>query len=493
MTRVPTVSNVAELVRGAAERGGEHPALVDVTAGTTRSWSRLDAAVDAEAHRVRELGAAAGDRVAVRLPTGTAFCVAVLGALRAGCVVVPLAPGAPDRELERVLTDSGAVFVVGGGADAGGLPVHAAPDPDATAEPFEAVGGDEDLAVLAYTSGTSGAPRGAMLPHRALLANVRQCAALRPAPVTAADRVLLAVPLFHAYGLGPGLLQVAATGATGVLMERFDPEEALAVVERHRVTAVVGVPPMYTAWLRLPAERLRAGFTTVRVFGSGAAPLEPDVLTAFRAATGLDVFEGYGLTEAAPVLTSTLVSGRPKPGAVGRPLPGVELRLVDVDGEPLPDGAEMGEDAAGTGLVAARGDNLFLGYWPDAADGPAADGWFRTNDVGYLDADGDLHLVDRAGDLIIVNGFNVYPHEVEHVLCELAGVAEAAAVGVPEPVTGETVKAVVVPWPDAELTVDQVREHCAARLAKFKVPTLVEFVDELPHTPTGKLARRALR
>ncbi|MCP2261718.1 long-chain acyl-CoA synthetase [Streptoalloteichus tenebrarius] len=493
MTRVPALGNVAELVRRAAARGGEHPALVDVTAGTTRTWAQLDAAVDAEARRLRALGARPGDRVGVRLPTGTAFCVAVLGALRAGCVVVPMAPGAPERELEHVLTDSGAVFVVGDAPGVSGVPTQEPPDPEAAAEPFEAVGAGEDLAVLAYTSGTSGAPRGAMLPHRALLANVEQCAALRPAPVTAADRVLLAVPLFHAYGLGPGLLQVAASGATAVLMERFDPEEALAVVERHRVTAVVGVPPMYAAWLRLPAERLRAGFTTVRVFGSGAAPLEPDVLAAFRRASGLDVFEGYGLTEAGPVLTSTLVSGRPKPGAVGRPLPGVELRLVDVDGEPLPDGVDMGEDAAGTGLVAARGANLFLGYWPDGAGGPSADGWFRTNDVGYLDADGDLHLVDRAGDLIIVNGFNVYPHEVEHVLCELPGVAEAAAVGVPDPDTGEAVRAVVVPEPGAGLTVERVREHCAARLAKFKVPTQVEFVDELPHTPTGKLARRALR
>jgi long-chain acyl-CoA synthetase len=167
----------------------------------------------------------------------------------------------------------------------------------------------------------------------------------------------------------------------------------------------------------------------------------------------------------------------------------VELRLVDTDGEAL----DLAEDEAGTGLVAVRGANLFSGYWPGGTDGPDEEGWFRTGDVGYLDADGDLHLVDRAGDLIIVNGFNVYPHEVERVLCELEQIAEAAAVGVPDERTGESVKVVLVLHDGASLSEETVMAHCAARLAKFKVPTVVEFADALPHSPTGKLARAHLR
>ncbi|MBP2476001.1 long-chain acyl-CoA synthetase [Crossiella equi] len=485
------VGNVADLIRSAAQREADHPALLDAADGSSVTWGRLDAAVDAQAHRLRLAGANAGDRVAVRLPTGIEFCIALFGALRAGCVAVPLAPGLPAPELRRVLEDSGARLLVTEGSvedAAGNVTVLPAPPVAAEGEPFESTRGGEDLAVLAYTSGTSGVPNGVMLSHRALVSNARQCARLRPAPVTAADRVLLAIPLFHAYGLGPGLLQTAAAGATGVLLERFDAENALATIERFRVTTFVGVPPMYTALLALPPERLREGLATLRLLTSGAAPLDGEVLRKVKEATGLDVFEGYGLTETGPVLTSTLVTGKPKPGSVGRPLPEVELRLVDSDGTPLEE-----EDEGGAGLVSVRGPNLFSGYWPDGEKGPDAEGWFRTGDVGYLDADGDLHLVDRANDLIIVNGFNVYPHEVEHVLAELPEVFEAAAVGVPDQTTGEAVKVVLVLRPGAELSEAEVVAHCAGRLAKFKVPTRVEFAETLPHTVTGKLFRRSLR
>jgi long-chain acyl-CoA synthetase len=478
------VVNVADLVRAAAQRDATHPALVDAADGRTLTWGELDSAVSAEAARLRADGAQPGDRIAVKLPTGLPFCVAVLGALRAGCAVVPIGPGVSRRELERVLADSGARTVI----DSEDVPAL-----DTSFTPGDAVRGGEDLAVLAYTSGTSGSPRGVMLSHRALLANTKQCSALRPSPVTAADRVLLALPLFHVYGLGPGLFQVCASGGTGVLLARFDAEAALDAIENHRVTTLVGVPPMYTVLLRQPAEVLRERLATVRVFTSGAAPLDFEVLRGMREITGLDVYEGYGLTETGPVLTTTLGTGRIKPGSVGQALPGVEVRLVDSDGEALPDGFEMGEDAESTGLVAARGANLLTGYWPDGSDGPDADGWFRTGDVGYFDSDGDLHLVDRAGDLIIVNGFNVYPHEVESVLAELSGVRESAAVGVPDENTGEAVKVVIIRADASDLSEETVLAHCAERLAKFKVPTRVEFVDALPHTATGKLARRKLR
>ena len=503
----------------AARRDPAHLALIELAGGRELSWRQLDAAVHGEAARLAGHGLQPGQRVVLRMPTSVAFCVSLFGVLRAGGVAVPVGPGAAARELDRVLTGSAASLLVAAADDttaddaAGrvGLTRLDPPAPDVASDAAEsgisgtAPTGGTDLAVLAFTSGASGMPRGVMLSHQALLANLEQCAALRPPPMTAADRVLLALPLFHSYGLGPGLLQVANSAATGVLAPRFDAEETLAAVRRYRVTIVVGVPPMYQAWLRLPPERLAEDMRTVRLFTSGAAPLEPSVLAGMRAATGLDVFEGYGLTETGPVLTSTMVGGVAKPGSVGRPLPGVpsrgvgpvELRLVDAHGRPLPT-EEDDEDAGGTGVVAVRGPNLFSGYWPDGALGPAelpglGPGWMRTGDVGYLDAEGDLHLVDRADDLIIVNGFNVYPREVEAVLCEHPAVREAAAIGVSHPRTGEAVRAVLVPVEGTQPSAEEIIEHCATRLARFKVPVEVALVDSLPHLPTGKLARRALR
>lgn len=512
--------NVADLVTEAAGSTPQHAALVDIAAGRSLTWQQVDRAMSAFGFGLLELGLTPGDRVAIVLPTGAQFCVALFGVLRAGGVAVPVGEvgvgprqGAglntvlPEAELRRVLTDSGASMLVGALAGDGVDGVASVAPPDLTVEPvgpdastWSARGG-EDLAVLCYTSGTAGVPRGVMLSHRALLSNVARCAQLKPAPVTHTDRVLLVVPLYHLYGLGPGLLQVAAAGATAVLMDRFSPERALEICQEHRVTALVGVPPMYQSLAAIDGERLAEALATLRLLTSGAAPLDPAVLAAIHGATGLWVFEGYGLTETGPVLTSTLVGGLAKPGSVGRPIPGVELRLVDSDGRPLavvrdPDEPLedwVDEEDSETGLVSVRGDNLFSGYWPDGANGPGEDGWFRTGDVGYLDPDGDLHLVDRANDLIIVNGFNVYPHEVEQVLGELPAVAESAAVGVPDERTGERVKVVVVLRPGADLTEEAVREYCAERLARFKVPGTVEFVEALPHSVTGKLRRASLR
>ena len=496
--------NVADLVRATAEADPGHPALVAATSGRQLDWGGLDAAVDAAAGAFAAAGAAAGDRIVVRLPGNISYCIAVFGVLRAGCVLVPLARRAAPRELAETLASSGAKVLVAetsdevaaGAAEAASVVVLPPPETaDWPVPPVTPTTGGEDLAVLAFTSGTSGTARGVMLSHRALLANVAQCAQLRPAPVTAADRVLLALPLFHVYGLGPGLLQIACAGATAVLAGRFDAADSLTMIAKHRVTTVVGVPPMYRAWLKLGAGALRDGFRTVRLLTSGAAPLEASLVAAFRDATGLGIFEGYGLTETGPVLTSTLVGGVPKPGSVGRPIPGVQLRLVHADGTPLDaDGAGDDDDEDNdTGLVCARGDNLLTGYWPTGEGGPDADGWFRTGDVGFFDADGDLRLVDRSSDLIIVNGFNVYPHEVERALLEHPAIAQAAVVGMPDEDTGETVRAVLVLVPGADLAPADLDAHLAHRLARYKMPTAVEVVDELPVTATGKLARRTLR
>jgi long-chain acyl-CoA synthetase len=245
-------------------------------------------------------------------------------------------------------------------------------------------------------------------------------------------------------------------------------------------------PPAFAHWL--PDEHLRERLGPVRLVLSGSAPLEPRVVEEFTAITGIPVHQGYGLTEASPVVTSTLCSAEPKPGSVGAALPGIELRLVDETY-----GQVEGEDP---GQIQVRGDNLFSGYWPDGADGPDADGWYATGDVGFLDASGDLFLVDRVKELVIVSGFNVYPTEVEDVIREVPGVADSAVIGVPDELTGEAVVAYVVATgagTGAAALADAVRAHCAERLARFKQPTRVEVVDELPLTVTGKVQKGLLR
>ncbi|MFP5370095.1 MAG: AMP-binding protein, partial [Actinomycetes bacterium] len=362
--------------------------------------------------------------------------------------------------------------------------------------------GGEDLAVLLYTSGTEGSPKGAMLSHRALIANHVQVARV-PSVVGRDDVLLLAVPLFHAYGLNSGLGAVAFHAACGVLVERFDPAAALETIAHHAVTAVVGVPSMYGGWAARP--ELSDAFGSVRLAVCGAAPLEPATATRFADATGCQVFVGYGLTETAPVLTSTILSSGPKMGSIGQPIPGVELRLVAADGGDIwrdgtvdPDAedellVELESPGTDPGEIVVRGDNLFSGYWPDGRDGPGPEGWWATGDVAYADADGDLFLVDRLGELILVSGFNVYPHEVELVIEACPGVAEAAVLGAPHPHTGQTVKAYVVREPGSDLSVADLQRHCERNLARFKCPTAIEFVPSLPHSPTGKVRKTLLR
>jgi long-chain acyl-CoA synthetase len=240
---------------------------------------------------------------------------------------------------------------------------------------------------------------------------------------------------------------------------------------------------MYVAWSLVPD--VGDAFSHVRLTVSGAAPLPAEALTRFLDATGHHVFEGYGLTETAPVLTSTLMSAVAKPTSIGRPIPGVELRLADDSG-----GVSAEDDP---GEITVRGANLFAGYWPDGAGGPDAAGWFRTGDVAYADDDGDLHIVDRRRELILVSGFNVYPREVEDVLASHPGIEEAAVIGIAHPYTGESVKAVIVCRPGVQLTSDEVIAHCTLALAPFKCPTSVEFVAELPRSATGKAAKGRLR
>ena len=509
------VRSFSALVARAAATAGDAPAVVQ---GDLRlTWAEFDERVDRAAAGYLARGLQAGDRVAVQLRNGVDWLVAVMGALRAGLVVVPVNTAYTDPEVTHLLSDSGAQLLVTAGerAELAGVPV--AVGPPSSPDPAPADPTDPDaLALLAYTSGTTGRPRGAMLTHAALLANQQQCLALDPPPVRAGDRVLLVLPLFHVYGFNSGWGLVAATAACAVLVEEFDPAATLALMDAEQVTAVPGAPPMYAAWLAVADAAgsdavLRRGFAAVRTASCGAAPMPGALFHAMRDRAAVTVWEGYGLTEAAPVLASTLATGRAKPECIGGALPGVELALRDTAGGPAagPDpGSRVrrdvfgdpfaGEDGDGdddgeAGEVCARGPNLFSGYWPDGADGPDEDGWLLTGDIAYRDADGDLKLVDRRRDLVLVSGFNVYPGEIERVLDEHPAVEQSAVIGLPDPRTGEAVHAVVVLTAGAQATEAELREHAARSLARFKVPVAVHFLPELPHSLAGKVSRARLR
>ena len=350
----------------------------------------------------------------------------------------------------------------------------------------------DDLAVLAYTAGTTAEPKGAMLTHRNLLANLEQMAAVPELAERPDDVVLLALPLFHIYGLNVVLGLTIRTGATAVMVDRFDPAETIQLIERHRVTVVFGAPPMFAGWVRALDERRDRGdsvpdLSSVRLAVSGAAALPPDVFERFRERAEVTIWEGYGLTEAAPAVTSNAVGPEPKAASVGLPLPGVEVRLVDESGE------DVEEDDPGE--IWVRGPNVFAGYWnrPDETRRILEGGWLRTGDVAYRDDDGYLHIVDRKKDLIIVSGFNVYPKEVEEAIELHPRVAEAAVIGVADERTGEAVEAWVVPNEGESVEPEEITEFLQTRLARFKQPTEIRVVEELPHHVTGKVLRRALR
>jgi long-chain acyl-CoA synthetase len=496
--------NLADLVRASAVRGPDDIALVQGT-GPTRvelSWAELDRQVDSLAAGLRaELHLHAGDRVALTLANSPAFVISYFAVLRAGLVAVPINTGYTSREIARLLGDADVKAVLCDDERVPAVEEAVAETHRALVDPagldaliaggrserqVAAASGGEDLAVLLFTSGTSGRPKGAMLSHRALLANIDQCSRLDPAPMLAEDVVLLVLPLFHVYGLNAGLGMVAATGARAVLVDRFEARATLDVVAAESVTNIPGAPPMYVAWAALPDGDLRASMSGVRLLASGAAPLPVVVLERLAGETGITVAEGYGLTETAPVVASVLAAPRVKPGSVGRPIPGVEVRLVDEPGQPISADDDTGE-------IEVRGANLFSGYWPDRRGGPDLAGWWATGDVAYADDDGDLFLVDRRVELVLVSGFNVYPREVEDVIAEHPGVAEVAVIAVPDAETGEAVKAYVVARQGHELSADDITGHCVTRLARFKRPTVIALVDELPHSSTGKVAKGALR
>lgn len=517
------IVNVSDLVREAAERDPDGVALVEFRPERREvTWRELDDAADAVARGLSTRGLVAGHRVAIVMANRIDLPIAYFGILRGGMVAVPINPRSTTSEIARMVADSltrvvladetgappvreavasvlehaPAIIVNGTAALAGETAFDAflsGASGTAPAAPRDA----EALAVILYTSGSSGKPRGAMLTHRALLANIEQVASLKNPPMDADDVGLGLLPMFHVYGLNAVLGQAARQGARVVLIDGFDPAGLLDLIVAEGITNLPLAPPVIAAWAG--RTDLREKLAGVRTVLSGASTLDPDLAAAFTECSGLFIEEGYGLTETAPVVAVTLASDRertdpPKPGSVGHPLPGLEIRIIETSLTPADsvDASAASGDPAQTWL---RGDNLFSGYWPDGVDGPDADGWYATGDIGLIDDDGDLMIVDRLRELVIVSGFNVYPSEVEDVIAEVDGVTQVAVVGLPDEETGEAVVAFVEAGPglDREVLVESIEARCRTQLARFKQPSRIAVVSGLPRSATGKIEKGRLR
>lgn len=485
--------NLGTVIEG---HDADRPAIV--SRGRVTTYGRLREQVAEMRGGLAARGVEPGDRVAIIASNNWYFVAAYLAVLGVGAVAVPLNPQSPVPEIARELRMVGARLALVGPAGrlvAGELDADPPPGFEGCldipallgAAPVPAVErAPDDLAVLLLTSGTAGAPRPAMLTHGNLLSNIDQMLANPDRPSGVDDVALCVIPLFHVFGLNAVLGLALRVGGTVVLIERFDPHTTLEAVAEHGVTVLTGVPAMWSAWAGLGSARPDA-MATVRLAVSGAASLEPEVRRAVRARFGIEVIEGYGLTEASPAVTSGLGHEAPD-GSIGMPLPGVSVRLVDPSGED----ALVGDP----GEIWVKGPNVFAGYWHDDEATRAVltpDGWLRTGDVAVVDDDGYLSLVDRAKDVVIVSGFNVFPAEVEEVLESHPAVAAAAVVGVPHPHSGEAVKAYVVVEDAVDIDEESLVAHAARRLARYKLPSAITFVDHLPYGVTGKVLRRKLR
>jgi long-chain acyl-CoA synthetase len=474
------------------------------------SYSEMDRRANQVANALIRVGIGPHDRVALYMPNVPAFIEAYYGILKAGATVVPLNVLYKAGELEYIFNDSGArailtfgplaqvamaarthapamahVIVVGETDVPGTMSWQAFCQEAPTRDPGITVG-DHDVAVICYTSGTTGKPKGAMLSHRNLIANCEQCDRIPTIQLQPEDVVWLALPLFHIYAMNVGLNLGVMKGATIALVERFEPVSSLEIIQQHRCSILWCAPPMFVAWLALPNLR-EYDLSSVRYVASGAAALPVKVLENFEAVAGVPINEGYGLTEASPVVTSNAAGPVVKPGTVGPAIPGVEVKIVDEAGNELPRG-QLGE-------LICRGENVMLGYWnkPEATAETIRDGWLHTGDLATEDEDGYFTIVDRLKDMIVVSGYNVYPREVEETLFRHPAVAEAAVVQYPDPYQGESVMAFVVCKPGQTVSEQEIIDYCRSQIAVFKCPRKVVFRAELPKNNTGKVLRRELR
>ncbi|MGW1003668.1 long-chain-fatty-acid--CoA ligase [Streptomyces sp. NPDC002520] len=464
------------------------------------SYRTLDQDSARMAALLHERGVRPGDRVAIMLPNIPEFAVVYYGVLRAGGVVVPMNPLLKSREVAYYLGDSGARLMfawhdaadearVGArtaGADAvvvepGGLerlPGSGAPTEDIVDRQAD------DTAVILYTSGTTGEPKGAELTHANL---VRNCDVVTGGPLglTADDVIFGGLPLFHAFGQTCTLNSAVASGACLTLLPRFDAAKALAMLAEHGVTVFAGVPTVFSRLLQAP-DRDAYDLSRLRLSVAGGSAMPVNVLHAFEATFATVVLEGYGLSETSPVVSFNTLQGKRKPGSVGTPIEGVRMRVVDGRGADVPEGQ--------TGEIVVRGHNVMKGYWqrPEETADAMRGGWFHTEDLGRVDEDGYFWIVGRKKDVIIRGGYNVYPREVESVLYEHPAVADAAVIGLPSADLGQEVGAAVVLKPGAEATPEELRDYVKRQVAAYKYPRKVWIVDALPKGPTGKIVKREI-
>jgi long-chain acyl-CoA synthetase len=489
-------AGLSSLLDGAASRHGDRVAIRD--RGFSMTYAELDRAVDSFAVLLHGRGITAGDRVGIMLPNILAFPLCYYAALRLGAIVVPLNPLLKAREIGHVCRDAEPRLLLAppdsrtiDAASAAGievLPIDAAGlrtslGDDGAEVPAPSLG-EGATAVILYTSGTSGTPKGAELTHANLRRNAevaRDLFGLGPA-----DVVLGALPLFHSFGQTCGLNATVAAGACLTLLDRFDPGAALEQIERDRVSVFEGVPTMYDAMLRVPEEGGNAA-TTLRLCVSGGDSIPARVLDGFERRFGCAVLEGYGLSETSPIACFNRRDAERKSGSIGSPIPGVEMRLIDRQGRDPGDG-EVGE-------ILIRGHNVMKGYWRRPAETAAAidaDRWFHSGDLARRDPGGNFFIVGRKKEVILRGGYNVYPGEVEELLREHPGVRDVAVLGMPHDRYGEEVGAAVVPVAGETLDAGEVRAWARERIAAYKYPRAIWFVEQLPKGSTGKILKREI-
>ncbi|MGW1051421.1 long-chain-fatty-acid--CoA ligase [Streptomyces sp. NPDC002521] len=492
------MANLAEFLVDTARRAPDSPALRLGTATTT--YAELDRLSAQAAALLRTEGLRTGDRVALMLPNVPEFVVLYYAVLRAGGIVVPMNPLLKERETAYHLRDSGAVLLFewhrapgegAAGAAAAGVR-HLAVEPAAFTvelaclEPqFQVTtAAGDDIAVLLYTSGTTGRPKGAALTHAGLRHNT-EVNVTEVQRLTSDDVIVGCLPLFHIFGQTCTMNVAVYSGASLTLVPRFEPGAVLDAIARDRATVFEGVPTMYAALLQHPGAA-DTDVSSLRMCISGGASLPVEILHGFERRFGCMVLEGFGMSETSPVVSFNHPDRPRKPGSVGTPIRDVEVRLLDDNGRDVAPG-EVGE-------LAVRGPNLMKGYWhrPEETAATVPDGWLRTGDMARRDEDGYLYIVDRKKDLIIRGGYNVYPREIEEVLHEHPAVALAAVLGVPDERLGEEVAAAVVLRPGAEADTEELREFVRDRVAAYKYPRRLWLTDALPMGPSGKILKREI-
>ncbi|WP_330348716.1 class I adenylate-forming enzyme family protein [Streptomyces sp. NBC_00582] len=477
--------HISELPDARAARNPEGPCIED-DHGQLDNQDFLVRVRNAAA-ALRGHGIGAGNVVAVILPNRLELVVIMFAAWRLGAAVTPVNPGLTDAEARHQIEDSGATVVIAEGAHAlGTLDLAALAEPSGAGRdtPAASAPAPDSLALIIYTSGTTGRPKGVMLDHANVAAMCRMI--IDGLGLDESDHSLLVLPLFHVNGIVVSVLSPLLAGGRATVAGRFSASTFFASVERVRPTYFSAVPAIYAMLVALPAE-VRPDTSSLRRVICGAAPMPAELIARFEDRFGVPVVEGYGLSEGTCASTLNPPGGPRKPGTVGLPLPGQTVAVMDGEGNLLDDGS--------AGEVVVRGPNVMRGYLglPDETARTVVDGWLHTGDVGRFDADGYLVLVDRIKDLIIRGGENIYPKEIENVLHSHPAVLEAAVVGAADPVLGEVPVAHVVPLPGAEVTADELIEHCRGSLARVKVPVTVSLTDALPRNPVGKIDKRRLR